>query len=148
MKISGVNEQLGITESAGIAPRQEAVSDDVADEQDNHSASDPALHRPNEKEISHGNRCKTIRRECVNAKTWVALGKPGTVTKSRVSWQSTLNLFRNGDSLLANTFGVGFIDWLDEAGRTTGEALELDAALDKGGVAAVASQMNLYRCDR
>ena len=36
---------------------------------------------------------------------------------------------------------------LDEAGRTTGEALELDAALDTGGVAAVASQMNLYRCD-
>ena len=39
-------------------------------------------------------------------------------------------------------------DLLDEAGRTTGEALELDAALDTGGVAAVASQMNLYRGDR
>ena len=41
-------------------------------------------------------------------------------------------------------------DWLDEAGRTTGEALELDASVDtgRGAVAAVASQMNLYRCDR
>jgi hypothetical protein len=28
MKISGVNEQLSITESARIAPRNEAVSDD------------------------------------------------------------------------------------------------------------------------
>jgi hypothetical protein len=43
---------------------------------------------------------------------------------------------------------VGFIGWLDETGRTTDEARELDAALDTGGVAAVASQMNLYRCDR
>ena len=25
---------------------------------------------------------------------------------------NTLNLFRNGDSLLANTFGVGSSDWL------------------------------------
>jgi hypothetical protein len=47
MKISGVNEQLGITESPRIAPRQEAVSDDVADEQNNRSAIDPALHRSN-----------------------------------------------------------------------------------------------------
>jgi len=52
---------------------------------------------------------------------------------------NTLNEFRNG--------AVGFIDLLDEACRTTGEARELDAALDTGGVAAVASQMNLYRCD-
>ena len=52
----------------------------------------------------------------------------------------TFGLFRNGDA--------GFIDWLDEAGRTMGEAPELDAAVDTGGVAAVASQMNLYRCDR
>ena len=52
---------------------------------------------------------------------------------------NTLNSFRGGD--------VGFIDWLDEAGRSTGEALELDAALDTGAVASVASQMNLYRCD-
>jgi hypothetical protein len=43
-----VNEQLGITESPRIAPRQEAVSDDVAKEQNNRSANDPALHRPNE----------------------------------------------------------------------------------------------------
>jgi hypothetical protein len=36
-----------------------------------------------------------------------------------------------------------------EAARTTGEALELDASVDTGrdAVAAVASQMNLYRCD-
>src|SRR2546423_13994412 len=27
---------------------------------------------------------------------------------------NTLNLFRHGASRLANTFGVGFIDWLDE----------------------------------
>jgi hypothetical protein len=27
---------------------------------------------------------------------------------------STLNAFRNRASLLANSFGVGFIDWLDE----------------------------------
>ena len=54
MKISGVNEQLGITESPRIAPRQEAVSDDVAKEQNNRSAYDRALHRPNETEISHG----------------------------------------------------------------------------------------------
>jgi hypothetical protein len=26
---------------------------------------------------------------------------------------NTLNLYRNGASLLANAFGVGFIDWLD-----------------------------------
>jgi len=32
MKISGVNEQLSITESARIAPWNEAVSDDVADD--------------------------------------------------------------------------------------------------------------------
>jgi len=41
-------------------------------------------------------------------------------------------------------------DSLDEAGRTTGEALELGAAVVEshtGGV-AVASQMNLYRSDR
>ena len=54
MKISGVNEQLGITESPRIAPRQEAVSDDVAKEQNNRSAYERALHRPNETEISHG----------------------------------------------------------------------------------------------
>ena len=28
---------------------------------------------------------------------------------------NTLNLFRNGASLLANAFGVGFIDWLDHS---------------------------------
>jgi hypothetical protein len=51
-----------------------------------------------------------------------------------------LNSFRNG--------AVGFIDWLDEAGRTTGEAAALGAASESnmGGV-AVAFQMNLYRCD-
>jgi len=27
---------------------------------------------------------------------------------------STLDLFRDGASLLANTFGVGFIDWLGD----------------------------------
>jgi len=32
----------------------------------------------------------------------------------------TLNLFRNG--------AVGFIDWLDQAGRTTGEAPVIVAA--------------------
>ena len=47
MKISGVNEQLSITESARIAPRNEAVSDDVADEQNKRSADDLALHRTN-----------------------------------------------------------------------------------------------------
>ena len=60
------------------------------------------------------------------------------------AWQGVvankLNSFRNG--------AVGFIDWLDEAGRTTGEALELGAAVTShtSGL-AVASQMNLYRCD-
>ena len=51
-----------------------------------------------------------------------------------------LNSFRNG--------AVGFIDWLDEAGRTKGEAAALGAVLESntGGV-AVAPQMNLYRCD-
>jgi hypothetical protein len=39
---------------------------------------------PNEKEISHGALLKTIRRECVSAKTRIALGKPGTETQSRV----------------------------------------------------------------
>src|SRR6266480_6997866 len=29
---------------------------------------------------------------------------------------STLNAFRGGASLLANSFGVGFIDWLDRFG--------------------------------
>ena len=55
---------------------------------------------------------------------------------------NTLDLFRNG--------AVGFIGWLDETGRTTDEARELDAGVDTGwgAVAAVASQMNLYRCDR
>jgi len=47
MKISSVNEQLGIAESARIAPRQKAVGDDVADEQNNRAANAPALHRPN-----------------------------------------------------------------------------------------------------
>ena len=53
---------------------------------------------------------------------------------------SLLNLYGDGD--------VGFIDWLDEAGRTTGEAAALGAVSesDTGGV-AVAFQMNLYRCD-
>jgi hypothetical protein len=37
MKISSVNEQLGNAESARIAPRQEAVDDDVGDEQNNRS---------------------------------------------------------------------------------------------------------------
>ena len=31
--------------------------------------------------------------------------------KSRVAWHR-LNLVRHGASLLANSFGVGFIDWL------------------------------------
>ena len=31
--------------------------------------------------------------------------------------------------------------------KASGEAPELDAAVDPDGVAAVASQMNLYRCD-
>ena len=53
MKISGVNEQLSITESARIAPWNEAVSDDVADEQNKRSANNPALHRRNETELSH-----------------------------------------------------------------------------------------------
>jgi hypothetical protein len=47
MKISSVNEQLGNAESARIAPRQEAVDDDVGDEQNNRSANDPALNGPN-----------------------------------------------------------------------------------------------------
>jgi len=37
---------------------------------------------------------------------------------------NTLNAFRSGASLLAKTFGVGFIDWLDgwrEYGNTPGE---------------------------
>jgi hypothetical protein len=33
-----------------------------------------ALTSPNEKEISHGYRWKTIRRECVSAKAGIALG--------------------------------------------------------------------------
>jgi hypothetical protein len=32
---------------------------------------------------------------------------------------STLNLQRNGTSLLANAFGVGFIDWLGLLGWVT-----------------------------
>ena len=45
-KLPGVNEHLGIAESARIAPREKAVGDDVADEQNNRSANDPALHGP------------------------------------------------------------------------------------------------------
>ena len=56
MKISGVNEQLGITKSPRIAPRQEAITRDVAKEQNNRSTNDPALHRPSEKELSHRHR--------------------------------------------------------------------------------------------
>ena len=33
--------------------------------------------------------------------------------EGRVSGSERVNLFRNGASLLAKTFGVGFIDWLD-----------------------------------
>jgi hypothetical protein len=41
----------------------------------------------------------------VSAKTQIALGKPGTETKSRVSWQTRRTYFRNG--------AVGSSDWLD-----------------------------------
>ena len=33
-------------------------------------------HSPNENKMSDGYRCKTIRRECVNPKKRIALGKP------------------------------------------------------------------------
>ena len=54
MKISGVNEQLGIAESSGIAPWEKAISNNVADEQNYGADNEPALHRPNETQISHG----------------------------------------------------------------------------------------------
>jgi hypothetical protein len=38
---------------------------------------------PNENKMSNGYRCITIRRECVNAKTRIALGKPGSWMKSK-----------------------------------------------------------------
>ena len=61
---------------------------------------------------------------------------------------NTLNSFRNGASLLAKAFGVGFIDWLDEAGRTTDEAAALGEVLESGLVVAVAElQMSRCRCD-
>ena len=54
---------------------------------------------------------------------------------------NTLKLLRIG--------AVGFTGWLDESGRTTGAAVELDASVDTGrGAVAVASRMNLCRCDR
>jgi len=45
-----------------------------------------------------------------------ACGKQSDIdgqTEGRVSGSERVNLFRDGASLLANTFGVGFIDWLD-----------------------------------
>ena len=55
---------------------------------------------------------------------------------------------RGEQCLAAHRRAVDFVDCLDEADRTTAEALELDAAVasNMGGV-AVASPMNLYRCD-
>jgi hypothetical protein len=45
--------------------------------------------------------------------------------------------------------GVGFIGWLDEAGRTTGEAAELGAVSESDTMAeAVAIQMSRHRGDR
>ena len=38
--------------------------------------------RSNETELSHRYRCKTIRRECVSAKTRIALGQPGARMQS------------------------------------------------------------------
>jgi hypothetical protein len=50
--------------------------------------------------------------------TWT--GRPKSVFEGRKHhkpWQDVvankLDLFRNGASLLANAFGVGFVDWLD-----------------------------------
>src|SRR5260370_6789724 len=53
MKISGVNEQLGIAESSGIAPWQKAISNNVADEQNYGADNQPALHRPNYNSTKH-----------------------------------------------------------------------------------------------
>src|SRR6476660_2823137 len=58
---------------------------------------------PNETEISHGYRGKTIRRECGSAKTRSALGKPGTETKSRVWWRALCGCFATGP--LASSIG-------------------------------------------
>jgi hypothetical protein len=76
-------------------------------------------------------------RECEDTnRTRVAGSRDGVESVAA----NTLELFRNGAAV--------FIDWLDEAGRTTGEAAALGAVSesDTGGV-VVASQMNLYRCD-
>jgi hypothetical protein len=46
---------------------------------------------------------------------------------------NTLNLFRNGASLLANTFGVGFIGWLDRR-ETVGRKFERDFNFSGTGI--------------
>jgi len=62
---------------------------------------------------------------------------------------NTLKLFRNGAACRVSSFTlVGFIDWLDEAGRTTDEAAALGEVLESGLVVAVAElQMSRCRCD-
>ena len=49
---------------------------------------------------------------------------------------NTLNLFRDGTSLLAKSFGVGFIDWLDARAcnhfwRSSVVTVPLDARMAK-----------------
>jgi hypothetical protein len=50
-----------------------------------------------------------------NERVSIALGKRGTWMKSWGVMAITLRLFRHGASLLANSFGVGFLDNLDTA---------------------------------
>jgi hypothetical protein len=57
----------------------------------------------NEGEPKTVSRARTLRRECVSAKTRIALGKPGTWMKSRVSWQTRCGCFAMGP--LASSIG-------------------------------------------
>ena len=57
---------------------------------------------------------------------------------------NTLNLVRDGASLLANAFGVGFIDWLDATLATLASRGEAPAL----GVASASGRASVYMVDR
>ena len=44
-KLAGVHKQLCVAEAVGTTPRKETIGDDVANQENENSDSDPALHR-------------------------------------------------------------------------------------------------------
>src|SRR5262249_43728638 len=52
-KLSSVYEDFGIAEPIGSSPREKSITNGIADEQNQQSDNQPALHIPNEMEISY-----------------------------------------------------------------------------------------------